>query len=117
MHANDPPGRLLVILQRPQPPPMNEGPSISSFLEPNIHVVEVASSSPMKEKEAHANDLKRARGKEKVGEDTMVEDTPIEGRRWKKERGEASKRRQRHINLQDFPLGHGMAPYSLIEDL
>ena len=96
---------------------MKEGPSIPPLPEPNVHVVEVTSSSPMKEKEAHANDLNWARGKEKVGEDMMVEDTSIEGRQRKKERGEASKRLQRHINLQDFPLGHGMTPYSLVEDL
>ncbi|MCO5586770.1 hypothetical protein L7F22_040712 [Adiantum nelumboides] len=95
----------------------NEGRGTNSTIAyPSVHVVEVASVRPPAYAEALANGIKRTRGKEK--EDTMREDSIPSGREHKREKGETSKRRRRRrINLHDFPLGHGMSPYNLIEDL
>ncbi|MCO5566449.1 hypothetical protein L7F22_020126 [Adiantum nelumboides] len=118
-HANDPPPRgPVTILQRPNPPlaPIREEAPIPPLPDPGVHVVEVASVRPPAYAEALANGIKRTRGKEK--EDTMREDSIPSGREHKREKGETSKRRRRRrINLHDFPLGHGMSPYNLIEDL
>ncbi|MCO5591203.1 hypothetical protein L7F22_045184 [Adiantum nelumboides] len=118
-HANDPPPREPVtILQRPNLPlaPIREDAPIPPLPDPGVHVVEVASVRPPAYAEALANGIKRTRGNEK--EDTMREDSIPSGREYKREKGETSKRRRRRcINLHDFPLGHGMSPYNLIEDL
>ncbi|MCO5570256.1 hypothetical protein L7F22_023975 [Adiantum nelumboides] len=118
-HANDPPPRgPVTILQRPNPPlaPIREEAPIPPLPDPGVHVVKVASVRPPAYAEALANGIKRTRGKEK--EDTMREDSIPSGREHKREKGETSKRRRRRrINLHDFPLGHGMSPYNLIEDL
>ncbi|MCO5557551.1 hypothetical protein L7F22_011117 [Adiantum nelumboides] len=118
-HANDPPPRgPITILQRPNPPlaPIREEAPIPPLPDPGVHVVKVASVRPPAYVEALANGIKQTRGKEK--EDTMREDSIPSGREHKREKGETSKRRRRRcINLHDFPLGHGMSPYNLIEDL
>ncbi|MCO5584498.1 hypothetical protein L7F22_038426 [Adiantum nelumboides] len=118
-HANDPPPRgPVTILQRPNPPlaPIREEAPIPPLPDPGVHVVEVTSVRPPAYAEALANGIKRTRGKEK--EDTMREDSIPSRREHKRGKGETSKRRRRRrINLHDFPLGHGMSPYNLIEDL
>ncbi|MCO5587328.1 hypothetical protein L7F22_041277 [Adiantum nelumboides] len=118
-HANDPPPRgPVTILQRQNPPlaPIREEAPIPPLPDPGVHVVEVASVRPPAYAEALANGIKQTRGKEK--EDTMREESIPSGREHKREKGETSKRRRRRrINLHDFPLGHGMSPYNLIEDL
>ncbi|MCO5574887.1 hypothetical protein L7F22_028681 [Adiantum nelumboides] len=118
-HANDPPPRgPVTILQRPNPPlaPIREEAPTPPLPGPGVHVVKVAFVRPPAYAEALANEIKQTRGKEK--EDTMRKDSIPSGREHKREKGETSKRRRRRrINLHDFPLGHGMSPYNLIEDL
>ncbi len=116
MYAGDPPPmRPTHVLQRPNPmareggplAPAQEGVVIPPLPDPNVHVIEVTSE------QLEANGVKRTRGKEK--EDIPMEETSAEGaKRGKKEK---VRKYRRHINLNDFAMGHGIAPYNLVRDM
>ena len=71
------------------------------------------------DKQASVNGNKPSQGKEKPDAMGEASNSPKRAKKKEKDWGDTSKTKhyQRHINLQDFPLGHGMASYNLIEDL
>ena len=103
-----------VLLQRPnvaRPPPRG-AKGIPPMPDPNVHVVEVTTP---KEVDIKANGIKRGRGKDKEKEGVASQSEHGQGKKVKETK--EVKRRRRRINLQDFPLGHGMPPYNLLEDM
>ncbi|RYA44996.1 hypothetical protein DD606_25040 [Enterobacter cloacae complex sp. GF14B] len=75
-------------------------------------MVEVTNSN---EVDMEANGIKRGRGKGKEKEGVTSQSD--HGQEKKAKETKEAKRTRRRINLQDFPLGHGMAPYNLLEDM
>ena len=96
-------------LARPQP---READTIPPLPDPKVHVVEVSNT---KDVDIEANGIKRGRGKAKEKEGATSQSDHGRGKK-AKETKEVKKSRRR-INLQDFPLGHGMAPYNLLDDM
>ncbi|MCO5605707.1 hypothetical protein L7F22_059891 [Adiantum nelumboides] len=103
-----------MLLQRPnaaQPPPRGvEG--VPPSPDPNVSVVEVTQS---KEEDIEANGIKHGREKGKKMEGVTSQTDHGRGKKTKETK--EGKRTRRRINLQDFPLGHDMAPYNLMEDI
>ncbi|MCO5569248.1 hypothetical protein L7F22_022959 [Adiantum nelumboides] len=94
---------------RPPPPTKNGGETIPPLPDPMVHVVEVTNTSHKNEGVIEVNDMKRDRGKGKMHD----EDQPESSKKKTKE----ERVKMRRINLQDFPLGRGLEPYNLIEDM
>ncbi|MCO5590924.1 hypothetical protein L7F22_044900 [Adiantum nelumboides] len=103
-----------MLLQQPNAvrPPPREVEGVPPLPDPNASVVEVTQS---KEDDIEANGIKRVRekGKEKEG----VTSQSDHGLGKKTKETKEGKRPRHRINLQDLPLGHGMAPYNLMEDM
>ena len=68
-----------------------------------------------KDVDIEANGIKRGRGKAKEKEGATSQSDHGPGKKVKETK--EVKRSRRRINLQDFPLGHGMAPYNLLDDM
>ncbi|MCO5574351.1 hypothetical protein L7F22_028134 [Adiantum nelumboides] len=101
-----------VVEAKPPPPTNNGGETIPSLRDPTVHVVKVANASHKNEGVIEVNGVKRDQGKGKMHD----EDQP-EGSKKKNKDERVKMRRRKRINLQDLPLGHGMEPYNLIEDM
>ncbi|MCO5576578.1 hypothetical protein L7F22_030391 [Adiantum nelumboides] len=97
---------------RPPPPTNNGGETIPPLPDPTVHVVEVANTSHKNERVIEINGVKRDQGEGKMHDEDQPESSK---KKTKEER--VKMRGRRRIHLQDFPLGHGLEPYNLIEDM
>src|SRR5262249_48752146 len=82
------------------------------MVDSNVHVVEVTKA---REIDIEPNGIKRGCGKGKEKEGVTSQSDHKQSK--KVNETKKAKETQRCINLQDFPLKHGMASYNLMEDM
>lgn len=63
------------------------------------------------------NGVKRTRGKGKEPSHSESSSTGAKPKKKREEEKASTSRRRRRVSLQDFPMGRGMIPYNLIQDL